>query len=327
MEYWIFASDMHLLFASHHNVEHYDALQTEFALVAHRTKTTNMKRSFRLVVTIPFLITRKCSSFEVSKSLLGNSDHKCYIVSTASRGIGLEFTNQLVHRTSPTAVVIGLFRSKSQPLEELAIRNPKLKLVHVNLESQESVASACNEIRQLTSKVDMLFNVAAILGDGKREPGPERSLENINREWLEKSMQVNLFGHIMMTQGLLPLLKRPMSPSASDDISHIVNLSARVGSISDNSLGGWYSYRMSKAALNMFTKTSSVELKRYKCAVISIHPGTTNTDLSLPFQKNVKPEKLFPVDYSVSSMLDVIWRTKLADTGKFYAYDGTEIPY
>ena len=77
----------------------------------------------------------------------------------------------------------------------------------------------------------------------------------------------------------------------------------------------------------MFTKTSSIELKRFKCIVMSIHPGTTNTDLSIPFQKNVKPEKLFPVEYSVSCMLNVIWQTQLKDTGKFYAYDGTEIPY
>ena len=130
----------------------------------------------------------------------------------------------------------------------------------------------------------------------------------------------------MMTQSLLPLLKRPSSTSI-DDCSRIVNLSARVGSISDNSLGGWYSYRMSKSALNMFTKTTSIELKRHKCIVMSIHPGTTNTDLSLPFQKNVKPEKLFPVEYSVASMLNVICNTNLKDTGTFYAYDGSEIPY
>lgn len=84
---------------------------------------------------------------------------------------------------------------------------------------------------------------------------------------------------------------------------------------------------MSKAALNMFTKTLSVEAKRLNTAVISIHPGTVDTDISKPFQKNVQPHKLFPVDKSVDMMLNVIWNTQLNDTGKFFAYDGSEIPY
>jgi len=77
----------------------------------------------------------------------------------------------------------------------------------------------------------------------------------------------------------------------------------------------------------MFTKTLSVEVKRHNTAVISIHPGTTDTDLSKPFQRNITSDKLFPVSKSVNIMLDVIWKAGLADTGKFFAYDGTEIPY
>lgn len=129
----------------------------------------------------------------------------------------------------------------------------------------------------------------------------------------------------MLTQALVPLLRIPATTSAGNK-SIIVNLSARVGSISDNRLGGWYSYRMSKAALNMFTKTLAVELKA-SSKVISIHPGTTDTDLSKPFQRNVKADKLFTVEYSVRAMLEVIGKLESNDTGKFFAYDGTEIPY
>jgi NAD(P)-dependent dehydrogenase (short-subunit alcohol dehydrogenase family) len=129
----------------------------------------------------------------------------------------------------------------------------------------------------------------------------------------------------MLSKALIHLMKPgKVDPS---NLSKIVNISARVGSITDNSLGGWYSYRMSKAALNMFTKTLSVEVKRHGCVVLSLHPGTTDTDLSLPFQKNVVPGKLFPVEYSVNKMLDVIWNSGLDDTGKVFAYDGSEIPY
>mmetsp|Transcript_764 Transcript_764/g.1031 ORF Transcript_764/g.1031 Transcript_764/m.1031 type:complete len:131 (+) Transcript_764:3-395(+) len=130
-----------------------------------------------------------------------------------------------------------------------------------------------------------------------------------------------------MTKALFPLLSHRNSPNKDLPHSKVVNLSARVGSISDNRLGGWYSYRMSKTALNMFTKTLSVESKRDKVIVISCHPGTTDTDLSKPFQKNIQRDKLFSVESSVSMMLEVIWKLQPNDSGKFFAYDGSEIPY
>jgi NAD(P)-dependent dehydrogenase (short-subunit alcohol dehydrogenase family) len=77
----------------------------------------------------------------------------------------------------------------------------------------------------------------------------------------------------------------------------------------------------------MATKTISIELKRHGCVCVSIHPGTTDTDLSKPFQKNVKPEKLFNRTFAVASMLNVVWDLGVNDTGKFYAYDGEEIPW
>lgn len=112
------------------------------------------------------------------------------------------------------------------------------------------------------NKIDSFYTtlLTGILGDGKTTVGPERSLDKMNREWLHKTLDVNLIGHVMLTQALTPSLKKKKDDI---DLSRIVNLSARVGSISDNSLGGWYSYRMTKAALNMFTKTVSIELKRY----------------------------------------------------------------
>ena len=109
----------------------------------------------------------------------------------------------------------------------------------------------------------------------------------------------------------------------------IANLSARVGSISDNRLGGWYSYRASKAALNQLTKTMSLELGRkgQKVAAVLIHPGTCDTDLSRPFQRNVAPEKLFTKERGVEQMLGIVERTTMAETGTFYAWDGSIVPW
>ncbi|GAB4819422.1 hypothetical protein N2152v2_006468 [Parachlorella kessleri] len=109
----------------------------------------------------------------------------------------------------------------------------------------------------------------------------------------------------------------------------VANLSARVGSIGDNRLGGWYSYRASKTALNQLTKCAALEFERKRQAVacILLHPGTVDTDLSKPFQKNVKPEKLFSKERAVRQLLDIIDRTTMRETGKYYAWDGQEIPW
>lgn len=92
-------------------------------------------------------------------------------------------------------------------------------------------------------------------------------------------------------------------------------------------LGGWYSYRMSKAALNMATKNLSIELGRGRRKVIcvSLHPGTVDTDLSRPYHKNVP--NLFTTEYSVKSLLQVIDSLTVEDSGKFFTYDRTELPY
>ena len=104
-------------------------------------------------------------------------------------------------------------------------------------------------------------------------------------------------------------------------------LSARVGSISDNRLGGWHSYRSSKAALNMIIKNAAIETARkYKeAAIIGLHPGTVDTKLSSPFQSNVQDGKLFSPEQSACYLLDVINQVKSADTGKIFAWDGQEV--
>ncbi|MDC0037014.1 short-chain dehydrogenase, partial [bacterium] len=106
-------------------------------------------------------------------------------------------------------------------------------------------------------------------------------------------------------------------------------LSARVGSIEDNKLGGWYAYRMSKTALNMFIKTASIEIKRQNpnAIVVGLHPGTVDSPLSKPFQKNIKPEKLFTPEFSANKLIQVMHSLNINDSGKIFAWDGKQIPY
>lgn len=117
---------------------------------------------------------------------------------------------------------------------------------------------------------------------------PEKKLEDINSDYFSQLMTSNTLIPILCLQSLIPLLNQTVQCT-------ITALSARVGSISDNQLGGWYTYRASKAALNMLFQTAAIELSRRakNTKLIVFHPGTTDTELSKPFQRNVPEGKLF----------------------------------
>ena len=199
----------------------------------------------------------------------------------------------------------------------------------LDLESQQSIESAGESLRQSFDRVDLLLNVAGILGDGKTDPGPERSLGKIQRDWIEKSLAVNLMAPVMLTQELSPLLmqSRRRNESNQRPVAVVANLSARVGSITDNGLGGWYSYRISKAGLNQATRTMALEMKRSSVWCIALHPGTTQTDLSKPFSGNVQKDRLFPVEFTVSQLLSVIDSIEVEHTGGFYDWAGKAISF
>jgi len=208
----------------------------------------------------------------------------------------------------------------------------RIHTVKMDLEDQSSIESAANEIRSKFSRVDVLLNVAGLLGDGKSTPGPERSITKMDRDWLEKTFSINVFGPVMFSKELAPLMdqrrrKNKDDVSSSRPNSVIANLSARVGSVSDNNLGGWYSYRMSKSALNQATRTMAHELKRQSIWCVALHPGTTDTDLSKPFQKNVAEGRLFPVDFTVESLMKVINSMSDENSGGLYDWAGKAIPF
>jgi len=221
----------------------------------------------------------------------------------------------------------------SQTDESRDLNSKRIQVVQLDVEDQDSMDRAISDISDHNDgRVDLLLNVAGILGDGgKTTPGPERSVQKLDRAWMEKSMVVNTIGPLLLSKGLSPFMKCKGGRKKNDDVVRpttiIANLSARVGSISDNGLGGWYSYRMSKAALNQGTRTMAHELKRNGTLVVALHPGTTDTDLSTPFQGNVQEGRLFPVDFTVGQLLDVIDSLEGANSGGLYDWSGKALPF
>ena len=213
------------------------------------------------------------------------------------------------------------FMSQISPSER-----SRIYLVQLDLEQQETIERAGEYIRQNFDRVDVLLNVAGLLGDGSTTPGPERSILKMDRDWIEKSMAINVIGPVILSKELVPHMKTKNSKDGRP-ISIIANLSARVGSIADNEIGGWYSYRFSKAALNQATRTMAHELKRQGTWSVALHPGTTDTDLSLPFQKNVAGGRLFPVDFTAKRLLDVVDSMKDVHSGGLFDWAGKALPF
>lgn len=151
---------------------------------------------------------------------------------------------------------------------------------------------------------------------------PERRVEALQEQAFLEAMRINALGPLRVAAELKPLLSRRQP-------SRLAFISARVGSIGDNHLGGWYSYRCSKAALNMGVRSLAVELGRShpECRVTLYHPGTCDTRLSEPFQANVTTDKLFPPERAAAQFLDVLDRRGDAPGAVFLDWAGKSIPY
>ena len=179
------------------------------------------------------------------------------------------------------------------------------------------------EIKQLSeqlTELDWLINCVGILHT--QDKGPEKSLQSLDIDFFQHNLTLNTLPSVMLAKHFCHALKQ-------SDSARFAVISAKVGSITDNRLGGWYSYRASKAALNMFLKTLSIEWQRNMkhCVVLSLHPGTTDTPLSQPFQQSVPQGKLFTPEYVANCLLPIIANATPAQTGGFFAYDGTELPW
>ncbi len=234
------------------------------------------------------------------------------IIIGASGGIGNAFLDAL-NESSQVSKIYALSRQNK------AYPSAKIANLSFDLTSEESLKAVSESLRKL-DPFDLIIVATGLLqGDGV---APEKSIRDLTYKGLEKSFLVNTIGPAMTARYFLPLLRR-------DKKSVFTALSARVGSISDNRIGGWYGYRASKAALNMILKTLSIEFgRRHKQAVIlGLHPGTVDTTLSEPFQGNVPDGKLFTPEYSVEKLLAVIDKVDANDSGKLIDWAGKEIAF
>jgi len=241
-------------------------------------------------------------------------------VQGASRGLGLALTRQLLAGSAERQVFASCREpTRATELGALASAHPnRLHLVALDVTHEESISAAAEEMARQVDRLHLVINVAGVLhGAGFT---PEKKLDHVDPQALRAVFEVNAFGPLLVAKHFHRFLRH-------GERSIFASLSARIGSISDNRLGGWYAYRGSKAAQNMFTKTLSIELGRIapRAIVVGLHPGTVDTDLSKPFQSNVPKAQLLSADRSADSLLAVLNGLRNDDTGKVFDFRGEEI--
>jgi NAD(P)-dependent dehydrogenase (short-subunit alcohol dehydrogenase family) len=247
---------------------------------------------------------------------------KNILIIGASQGIGNGFVQQLISEDN-IGHIFATYRTEesAQNLFSLKALYPnKLTIIQVDVTAENDIRQAITVIKSQVDKLHLVINCVGILHENDLQP--EKSLKHLNADNLLRYFQVNTIPTALWGKHLQSLFKH-------SEASIFAIISAKVGSIEDNQLGGWYGYRASKAALNMLIKNIAIEYSRISknTIVIALHPGTTNTQLSAPFQKNVPPEKLFSVSLCTQQLLSVINDITNNDNGKFFSWDGTNLPW
>jgi NAD(P)-dependent dehydrogenase (short-subunit alcohol dehydrogenase family) len=232
------------------------------------------------------------------------------VVTGASGGIGAALVEQLAGRADVEQLIATYHRHPP------AADYPNVTWQPLDLTDNGDVRDWAAD----TGEIDWLINAAGMLHT--EEQGPEKTVRHVDPVFFLENMRVNALPSLLLARHSHGRFRhgRP---------AVFATISAKVGSIGDNRLGGWYSYRASKAALNMCLKTLAIEWGRTlpNVAVAALHPGTTDTALSKPFQRNVPPDQLFSPAQTAGYLLEVLDGLTPANSGQFLAFDGERLPW
>lgn len=222
----------------------------------------------------------------------------------------------------PDSRVVGLCRDPGRAPETLH-HSDRVTLVPWDASDSGSLASVTDALESVfpaREGIDTVVYAAGLLHSDT--VFPEKRLEDLSANAMTQAFAVNVTGFGLLVQALIPWLRHK-------ELKRIAAISAKVGSITDNRLGGWYAYRTSKAALNMLVRGLSVELPR-RCkpvACVALHPGTTESALSEPFRQSLAQLKVHAPCQTAENLLKVIGDVADDDNGRFLSWEGSELPW
>ncbi len=246
---------------------------------------------------------------------------KRVLIAGASGAIGAALAEAILAEY-PDSRVVGLCRDPDRAPETLRSAD-RVTLVPWDAGDSGSLASMTDALESVFPAwegVDTVIYAAGLLHSDT--VFPEKRLEDLSADAMSQAFAVNVTGFGMLVQALIPWLRHK-------ELKRIAAISAKVGSITDNRLGGWYAYRSSKAALNMLVRGLSVELPR-RCksvACVALHPGTTESALSEPFRQSLAQLKVHTPAQTAGNLLKVLGNVTSEDNGRFLSWDGSELPW
>ena len=256
-------------------------------------------------------ISRKSAGHSAGISILDRPDAAraaapgCVVVAGATGGIGRALCRQLLD-DFPHVRLVRLARTP----QDLPRLNAVTVDITCDITDESSIEGAVAHIPTDCAIDWVLVATGWLHGDGR---SPEKTYRHLSTEHLQHAYLINAIGPALLLKHLIPHLNRRRP-------SRIGVLSARVGSISDNRLGGWHAYRASKSALNMLLKNIAIELARRHddCAIVGLQPGTTDTRLSKPFQRNVPADQLQTPAYTARQLVRVMRALRAEDSGGLF---------
>ena len=243
---------------------------------------------------------------------------KSVFITGCNRGIGLVLVKQLLNLSNPPQKIFATCRSveNASELKNLAAANSNLHLIEFDVTNFEGIKQVVLEVEtKLEGQgLNLLINNAGIMH--------RSALDQVTAEDMISAYNTNVVAPLMLTQGLLPLLRRAVSQSNNQDSSKtfVANISTMLASITNNTGGAMYPYRASKTALNMVTKSLSVDLVKDGIMTVCLHPGWVKTDMG-------GQNATLTIEQSVQGLVAVIASLDEAKNGGFYDFSGNALPW
>ena len=244
------------------------------------------------------------------------------LINGATGGIGSSLVRKALNEF-PNAQIVATGR-REQALKALqescGEHGDRIQTMCFDALSEADLTSLSTNLKERWGSLDVcIHTIGALHGDGLK---PEKSLRDLSKDTLVSSYTINTVSFLLLAKHLHKVFRH-------EKPSIFAAISAKVGSIGDNQLGGWYSYRASKAALNMAVCNVGLEYQRTGCktVTVAIHPGTTETDLSKPFIGGYPADQLSTPDRTAERLLSMLGKLTPAENGRFLNWDGSPLPW
>ncbi|XP_070538164.1 C-signal-like [Ptychodera flava] len=246
---------------------------------------------------------------------------KTVLITGCSRGIGLELVKQIVRLSSPPAHIFASCRSPdtAYELQQISKDNPSVTVLKIDVEDKSTIENAALQVEQILdgSGLNLLINNAGVLFE-------EEKIEDVKEETLILTYKVNTVGPVLVTKRFLPLIRKAAQTYGKDEYSTsraaIINISSNWSSIDINESAGYYSYRCSKAALNMVSKNLSIEVEADKILLVNLHPGWVRTDMG-------GPNGSLSSEESVNGLMNVMATRTKEHNSLLYDFTGALLPW